>query len=145
MKKHQTEFKLEVAKSFLAGAAMLRAGGEEPEVGETFPITLGAAPFGQGMGDKLRRVVQADRLRSTSHLDQFLEPPDDPRSRQTGIDFNAYLSRFSRSVPVCGAIGSEKTVLRRAARSIRPPALLVRQRAEDRPGVEHSHLQLEPW
>jgi len=50
---------------------------------------LALSPLGQRVGDELRAVVQANLQRRTSHLHQFVERPDDARSRQAGVDLDA--------------------------------------------------------
>jgi hypothetical protein len=51
--------------------------------------SLALSPLGQGVGDELRAVVQANRQRRAAHLHQLVERPNDARSRQAGVDLNA--------------------------------------------------------
>ncbi len=44
---------------------------------------------GQSSGDEFRAVVQANRQRCSTHLDQLVEGPYDPRRRQAGVDIGA--------------------------------------------------------
>lgn len=46
-------------------------------------------PLGQGVGDELRAVVQANRQWRATHFHQFVQGPDDANSRQAGVDLNA--------------------------------------------------------
>jgi len=50
---------------------------------------LGFRPFGQGAGDELGAVVQANRQWRTTRLHQFVQGLDNPSSRQAGIDLDA--------------------------------------------------------
>lgn len=50
---------------------------------------LRLGPFGQCISDELRPVVQANRQWRTAYLHQFVQGPDDTRSRQAGVDLDA--------------------------------------------------------
>jgi len=46
-------------------------------------------PLGQGVGDELGTVVQANGQRCAPNFDQFIQGTDDPRRWQAGVDLNA--------------------------------------------------------
>ena len=50
---------------------------------------FGFRPFGQGVSDEFRAVVQANRQRRTAYIHQLVQRPYDARSRQAGVNFDA--------------------------------------------------------